>query len=56
MEHKIIQNCKQKVLSGEDLSLKETEDLFNVSDESLRILAQAANEITSKFNGLKVDV
>jgi len=56
MEHKIIQNCKQKVLSGEDLSLKETEDLFNVSDKSLRILAQAANEITRKFNGLKVDV
>ncbi len=56
MESKIIQECKQKVLSGEALSLKETEDLFNVSDKSLKILALAANEITRKFNGLKVDV
>jgi len=56
MEYKIIQECKQKVLSGEVLSLKETEDLFNVSDKSLKILAQAANEVTRKFNGLKVDV
>ncbi len=56
MESKIIQECKQKVLSGEALSLKETEDLFNVSDKSLKILAHAANEVTRKFNGLKVDV
>jgi len=56
MKYKIIQECKQKVLAGETLSLKETEDLFNVSDKSLKILAQAANEITRKFNGLKVDV
>jgi len=56
MEYKIIQDCKQKVLSGEILSLKETEDLFNISEKSLKILAQAANEVTRKFNGLKVDV
>jgi len=56
MEYKIIQECKQKVLAGETLSLKETEDLFNVSDKSLKILARAANEVTRKFNGLKVDV
>jgi len=56
MEFKIIHECKQKVLSREVLSLKETEDLFNVSDKSLKILAQAANEITRKFNGLKVDI
>jgi len=56
MEYETIQECKQKVLSGEVLSLKETEDLFNVSDKSLKILAQAANEVTRKFNGLKVDV
>ncbi len=56
MEYEIIQECKQKVLSGEVLSLKETKDLFNVSDKSLKILALAANEVTRKFNGLKVDV
>ncbi len=56
MEYKFIQECKQKVLSGEVLSLKETEDLFNVSDKSLKILAQTANEVTRKFNGLKVDI
>ena len=56
MKYKIIQECKQKVLSGEVLSLKETKDLFNVSDKSLKILAQAANEVTRKFNGLKVDI
>jgi biotin synthase len=56
MEYETIQDCKQKVLSGEILSLKETEDLFNISEKSLKILAQAANEVTRKFNGLKVDV
>ena len=56
MEYETIQDCKQKVLSGEILSLKETEDLFNISEKSLKILAQAANEVTRKFNGMKIYV
>jgi len=56
MEYETIQNCKQKVLSEKILSLKETEDLFNISEKFLKTLSLAANEVTRKFNGLKVDV
>lgn len=56
MGQEIIQECKQKILSGGVLTFKKTEELFNISDISLKTLALAANEITRKFNGLKVDV
>ena len=56
LETKIVLNCKDKILSGQNISLEETEKLINISEFELKILANAANEITRKFNGLKVDV
>jgi biotin synthase len=51
-----IIECKEKVLSGLRIQEDETKRLINVPDNELRNLAQAANEITRKFNGLKVDI
>ncbi len=55
-EQMLITQCKQKVLSGQQITPKEAESLINVSDESLVSLSNAANEITRKFNGNKIDV
>ena len=51
-----IQNCQKSVLSGNTLTFKEAQDLFNLPDEELSLLAAAANVITRQFNGRKVDV
>jgi len=51
-----ILSCKQKILSGGKISVKEATDLFNIPDSELHILSDYANEITRKFNGSKVDV
>ncbi len=51
-----IFECEKKVLAEEKLSFEDTEKLFNVSDSEVKILAKSANNITRKFNGLKVDV
>lgn len=56
MESDIIEYCKKKVLDKRNLTFEETKNLFNVSDHELKKLAKSANEITRKFNGLKVDV
>lgn len=51
-----INDCKEKVFSGIGLSIEDVEKLFNIPDENLKNLANAANEITREFNGNKVDV
>lgn len=51
-----IIKCKAKVLADLQIQQEEAKCLINVPDNELRILAQAANEITHKFNGLKVDI
>ena len=48
--------CRDKVLSGHNISEEEAEKLVNMSDESLHILSDAANEITRKLCGDIVDV
>lgn len=48
--------CKEKVLSGQKISHDEARILINVSDDILKHLSDAANEITRKFNGDIVDV
>jgi biotin synthase len=48
--------CKDKVLSGQKISEEESHRLVNVSDDSLHILSEAANEITRKLCGNIVDV
>src|SRR5207245_8860081 len=42
--------------SEENRHPKEEEELMNVSDESLQLVSEAANEITRKFSGNHVDV
>ena len=51
-----ITKCKEKVLSGQNISHDEARILINVSDDILEHLSDAANEITRKFNGDLVDV
>jgi biotin synthase len=55
-ETDFINSCKGKVLSGLEISKKESEKLINVSDDSLHFLSDAANEITREFCGNLVDV
>ena len=56
IEQKLIFECKEKVLSGLDISFSEAKILFNISEKVLGALAKSANDITRKINGLKVDV
>ena len=51
-----IRECQEKVFSGIGISYEDAEKLFDTSDEDLRFLAQAANEITREVNGDKVDI
>ena len=53
---KFIEECQEKVLSGNGISSEDAKKLFNVSDEHLKDLARCANGITRDFNGEKVDV
>ncbi len=54
MDSKLIADYQNKVLVGERLEEGELRDLINISD--LRALSDAANKITRKFQGNKVDV
>jgi len=56
IEQKLIFECKEKVLSGLDISFSDAKILFNISEKVLGALAKSANDITRKINGLKVDV
>jgi len=51
-----IKECQEKVFSGIGISSDDVEKLFDISDESVKELAKAANQITRDFNGNKVDV
>ncbi len=51
-----IKECQEKVFSGIGISNDDVEKLFDVSDEEVKELAKAANQITRDFNGNKVDV
>jgi biotin synthase len=55
-ETDFIISCRDKVLSGQKISGEEAEKLVNISDESLHVLSDAANEITRKLCGNIVDV
>lgn len=55
-ENDFIISCRDKVLSGQQISEEEAEKLVNVSDESLHVLSDAANEITRTLCGDVVDV
>jgi len=55
-EFEFIKECQENVFSGIGISTDDAEKLFNISDESIKELAKAANQITRDFNGNKVDV
>lgn len=56
VEQKFILKCQEKVLEGTKISNEEASKLINISDLELKTLAKAANYLTRKFNGEKVDV
>ena len=51
-----IASCKENVLSGNGISSKDAEKLFDIPEEYVSALGVAANQITREFNGSKVDV
>jgi len=55
-ETDLIISCRDKVLSGQKISEEESQKLINVSDDSLHVLSEAANEITRKLCGNVIDV
>ncbi|MEO9276333.1 MAG: biotin synthase BioB [Nitrososphaera sp.] len=55
-EYDFITECKNKVLSGQQITSEEATTLINISDSSLQLLSDAANEITRKLCGDIVDV
>jgi biotin synthase len=55
-ETEFIISCRNKVLSGQNISEEEAQKLISVSDDSLQTLSGAANEITRKLCGNIVDV
>jgi biotin synthase len=54
--NEFIEWCRQKVLDGISIKNDEVLQLFNTSESNLINLAKAANSITRKFQGNKVDV
>ena len=51
-----IKECQEKIFSGIGISSDDAEKLFNISEQNIKELASAANQITRDFNGNKVDV
>jgi len=52
----LILKCKNRVLTKQGLTEELTNKLFNVEDNILNQLSDAANEITRTFQGSKIDV
>ena len=55
-EHQFVIECQNKVLEGIGVSENDAKILMNVNDSELKTLSNAANKITRKFNGNKVDI
>jgi biotin synthase len=55
-EHELISTCKDKILSGQQITEQDATRIINVSEESLQFLSDAANEITRQLCGNLVDV
>jgi biotin synthase len=51
-----IKKCQEKVYSGTAISEEDAAGLINLPEDKLSFFANAANQITRKYNGLKVDV
>lgn len=55
-DHQLISDCQHKVLEGAALSESDISGLINIQESELRALSDAANKITRRFGGDKVDV
>ena len=55
-QEQVIEDCKKKVLDDDNVTEDEIDILFNLDDNFLKNLSDAANEITRFFQGKKVDV
>jgi biotin synthase len=55
-DHQFILDCQQKVLDGVNLSDSDLEGLINIPKSELKTFSDAANKITRRFGGDKVDV
>ena len=53
---KFINECKENVLSGVGISSEDISKLFEIPEDYVQKLGDAANQITREFNGNKVDV
>ena len=54
--HQFVLDCQQKVIGGISLSDSDLEGLINIPKSELKTLSDAANKITRRFGGDKVDV
>ncbi|TBR08688.1 MAG: biotin synthase BioB [Candidatus Nitrosotenuis sp.] len=55
-DHQLIFDCQQKVLDGVSLSEADLQGLINTPESELKTLSDAANKITRRFGGDRVDV
>ncbi len=53
---RFIDGCKDGVLAKTAVSAEDAARIINTDNADMRALARAANEITKKFNGTKIDV
>jgi len=53
---KFINECKENVLSGVGISSEDVSKLFEIPEDYIQKLGDAANQITREFNGNKVDL
>ena len=51
----VIQNCKNSVLNNKQISKADAKTLFQIKDNFLKNLSDAANEITRFYQGKKID-
>ena len=52
----VIQNCKYSVLNNKQISKADAKTLFQIKDNFLKNLSDAANEITRFYQGKKIDI
>jgi len=51
-----IKVCQENVLSGVGITSEDAAKLIEIRENYIKELASAANQVTRKFNGIKVDV
>ncbi len=55
-KREMILNCRDDVINGKKIIEPIISELFNISNEFLLDLSDAANRITRHFHGSKVDI